>query len=147
MRRLMGAGPVIRKNTLDAGAKIANDAMQRTGQIKSNPNIMHGQLQCIKLTSSDKVARECLAFWFRQMQDYDWSKPAIKDNNKFFVIAVNKNATHYGISVRRGSSGSGRSSGRYFVSILLDPGPGPNLKDSVKGYTGEEIKDRFMDNI
>ena len=126
----MGAGPLIRKTTLDVGATTACNAMQKHGQIKGNPNIMHGQLQCIKLASSDKVATECMAFWISQMQDYDWSKPAIKDNNKFFVTAVYKNSTHYGVCVKRGSSG------RYFVFVLIDPAPGPNLKDNVKGYTG-----------
>lgn len=49
--------------------------------------------------------------------------------------------------VRRGFFGFGRFFGRYFVFILLDLGLGFNLKDSVKGYIGEEIKDCFMDNI
>lgn len=133
-RRLFGAGPLIRWATLDIGAKAANDKMQRAGVAKKDANIKHGQLQCIKLTSSDKVAAECISFWGRQMQDYDWSKPAIKENNRFFVTAVYKEATHAGVAVKKGPSG------RYFATLLLDPAPDASkLKDNVKSYTGKNL--------
>ena len=131
-RRLFGAGPLIRLATLDIGAKAANDKMQKAGVAKKDASIKHGQLQCIKLTSSDKVPAECVSLWLRQMQDYDWSKPAIKDNNRFFVNAVYKAATHAGVAVKKGPSG------RYFVFILVDPAPDASkLKANVKPYTGK----------
>lgn len=134
LRRSFGAGPVIWSPTLDIGAKAANDAMQKAGVVKKDPNIKHGTLQCIKLTSSDKVVAECLSFWGRQMQDYDWSKPAIKENNRFFVTAVYKAATHAGVSVKKGPSG------RFFCTLLLDPAPDASkLKDNVKSYTGKSV--------
>ena len=133
-RRSFGGGPLIRTATLDIGAKAANDAMQKKGVVKKDPNIKHGTLQCIKLTSSDKVVTECLSFWGRQMQDYDWSKPAIKENNRFFVTAVYKAATHAGVSVKKGPSG------RFFCTLLLDPAPeASKLKGNVKSYTGKII--------
>lgn len=66
------------------------------------------------------------------MQDYDWSKPAMKENNKFFVTADYKAATHAGVSVKKGPSG------RFFCTLLLDPAPDKTkLKDNVKPYTGK----------
>ena len=139
LRQKFGAGPLIWSSTLDIGAKAANDAMQKAGVVKTDPNIKHGTLQCIKLTSSDKVVQECLSFWWRQMQDYDWSKPAIKENNKFFVTAVNKAATHAGVSVKKGPSG------RFFCTLLLDPAPDKTrLKDNVKSYTGKNLFNAFQ---
>ena len=125
---------MIRLKTLDIGAGVANNAMQKAGVVKKDPNIKHGTLQCIKLTSSDKVAQECISFWGRQMQDYDWSKPSIKDNNRFFVTAVYKAVTHAGVSVKKGPSG------RYFCTLLLDPAPvASKLKENVKSYTGKNV--------
>ena len=132
LRRLFGAGPLIRLATLDIGAKAANDKMQKAGVAKKDASIKHGQLQCIKLTSSDKVPAECISFWMRQMQDYDWSKPEIKDNNRFFATAIYKAATHAGVAVKKGPSG------RYFAFILTDPAPDPKkLKTNAKSYTGK----------
>ena len=133
-RLLFGQGPLIRLATLDIGAKAANDKMQKAGLVKKDSSIKHGQLQCIKLTTPDKVAAECNSFWLRQMQDYDWSKPALKDNNRFFITAVWKAATHGGIAVKKGPSG------RYFVTILTDPAPdAKKLKANVKSYTGKGL--------
>lgn len=137
-RQLLGANPLVRSATLDIGAKTANDKMQRAGAKRKDANIKHGQLQCITRTSSDKVMTECLSSWLSQMMDYDWSKPAIKDNNRFFVTAVYKAATHAGVAVKRGRYG------RYFVFVLLDPAPDTaKLKDNVKGYTGKGILNSF----
>ena len=138
-RRLYGAAPLIRLATLDIGAKTANDKMQKAGVAKKDASIKHGQLQCIKLTSSNKVPTECVSIWLRQMQDYDWSKPAIKDNNRLFVTAVFKAATHAGVAVKKGSSG------KYFVFVLVDPAPDASkLKTNVKGYTGKKV-DNFIE--
>lgn len=150
-RRLFGGGPLFRSATLDIGAKAANDKMQKGGVIKKDASIKHGQLQCIKLVTSDKVSAECNSFWLKQMQDYDWSKPALKDNNRFFVTAVWMAATHAGIAVKKGPSG------RYFVTILVDPAPDVNnpkalpdakkLKANVKPYTGKGTKINMASSI
>jgi len=133
-RRLFGAGPLIRLETLDIGAKAANDKMQKAGVAKKDASIKHGQLQCIKLTSSGNVPAECLSLWLKQMQDYDWSKPAIKENTRLFATAVYRASTHAGVAVKKGPSG------RYFVFVLLDPAPdAAKLKDNVKGYSGKKI--------
>lgn len=132
-RLLFGANPLIRSPTLDIGAKVANDKMQRKGVVKKDASIKHGQLQCIKMTSSNSVPTECISFWLLQMQNYDWSKPAMKDTSRFFVTAVYKAATHGGIAVKKGPSG------RYFVTVLLDPAPDASkLKKNVKGYSGKQ---------
>lgn len=134
-RRLFGAGSLIRLASLDIGAKATNDKMQRAGVVRKDASIKHGQLGCIKQVTSDKVAAECVAFWLAQMQDYDWSKPAIKENNRFFVTAVYKASTHAGVAVKKGLSG------KFFVTILTDPAPdAAKLKNNVKGYTGKGLE-------
>ena len=139
IRRLFGAGPLIRLATLDIGAKAACDKMQKAGVTKKDASMKHGQLQCIKLTSSGQVPTECVSFWLSQMQDYDWSKPVIKDTNRFFVTAVYKASTHAGVAVKKGPSG------RYFVFVLLDPAPdAAKLKKQVKGYSGKKILGCFL---
>ena len=133
-RRLFGAGPLIWLATLDIGANTANNRMQKLGLPKNDPSIKHGQLQCIKLTTAHKLATECVALWLRQVQNYDWSKPAIKKNNTFFVQAVWKSATHAGIAIKKGPSG------KYFVTILLDPAMDKaKLIENVKSYTGKNV--------
>lgn len=139
IRRLFGAGPLIRLATLDIGAKAACDKMQKAGVTKKDASIKHGQLQCIKLTSSGQVPTECVSLWLSQMQDYDWSKPVIKDTNRFFITAVYKASTHAGVAVKKGPSG------KYFVFVLLDPAPdAAKLKKQVKGYSGKEILGCFL---